>query len=433
MKWLKISIVIIIIIITVITGILIFKLKNEVPDVTPEIERDIGEISVKPEVVENYMYFTADECSNKILSYIYDGNAEAVYNLLDVDYINESKITQNNIFDILQLSNIGNYKTSKMYSVNGERYSKYYLRIATSKGYKYLNINLDKNSSVFNFRVLDENEFKIALNSNVSINDESIEKNMYNSIPKNTVTTEGIIEKYFIDFINTAIELPEEAYELLDERYKNARFENVDEFKEYLNENTTIQEIYTYENTNVLDYESYDEYAEAVKRVKLEKYSEEKNDDYIQYIYEDTKGNNYIFYVTSMMQYSVILDTYSIDIDEFTNKYNNSSNQEKVILNLNKIESALNNKDYRYIYNNVLASSFKTNNFSTLESFEDYARNNFPSNCKFEYIEFDNETGAYYTYKVRITDKMNKAFSPVEKTFIIQLGEGTDFKVSFNK
>jgi len=103
------------------------------------------------------------------------------------------------------------------------------------------------------------------------------------------------------------------------------------------------------------------------------------------------------------MKYEVILDTYTIDIPEFVTKYNASTPQEKVILNLNKFMLALNDKDYKTAYN-MLAPSFRTNNFSTLAEFEEYAKTYLFENNKFEYTKFGNEAGTYYTYEVRITD-----------------------------
>ena len=145
----------------------------------------------------------------------------------------------------------------------------------------------------------------------------------------------------------------------------------------------------------------------------------------------DRNNKSYIFKVTTPMKYSLILDTYTIDIQEFTTKYSETNDKGKVILNINKFMLALNDKDYKYAYS-ILASSFKKNNFPTLESFEKYAKTNFFEQNKFDYIEFGDESGTYYTYKVNITDGTGKNNKLITKTFIMKLDEGTKFETSFN-
>lgn len=51
------------------------------------------------------------------------------------------------------------------------------------------------------------------------------------------------------------------------------------------------------------------------------------------------------------MNFTVILDTYTIDLPEFTEKYTKASDEEKVLLNIQKGFTAINDKDYRYVYN----------------------------------------------------------------------------------
>ena len=115
----------------------------------------------------------------------------------------------------------------------------------------------------------------------------------------------------------------------------------------------------------------------------------------------------------------------------FIANYEKSSTEEKVGLDINKFMLALNDKDYKYLYS-ILADSFKENNFKTYEEFENYAKTNFFEENTFGYLEFGNEGGTYYTYKVKISDATQKNDKTIEKTFIVLLGEGTDFKISFN-
>ena len=129
------------------------------------------------------------------------------------------------------------------------------------------------------------------------------------------------------------------------------------------------------------------------------------------------------------MEYTLILDTYTIDLPEFLEKYNNSTDQQKVALNIDKFMQAINAKDYKYAYN-CLADSFKNNYFKTQEEFENYAKENFYSSNNVEYNEFDTQ-GDVYTYSVILTDK--ETSEQKNKTFIVKLEEGTEFVLSFNR
>ena len=119
-----------------------------------------------------------------------------------------------------------------------------------------------------------------------------------------------------------------------------------------------------------------------------------------------------------------MLDTYTIDIEEFIEKYESVNEKEKVILNIQKFINSINDNNYNYAYN-CLADSFKNNYFSNVEDFKNYIENNFGNNIDISYIEFDTVAEKYYTYRVNISNR-------IQKTFIVQLGEGTDFKLSFD-
>lgn len=287
-------------------------------------------------------------------------------------------------------------------------------------GYIYFNINFDISNSTFDFQMLNKQEFTELINSEIPIYTKKIEKNNYNAVPYTHLSDESVIEKYFLDYIRSAVDFPEVAYNNLDETYKNARFGSLDEFKKYVSNNSELKDIYESKFTNFLDYESYIDYWTSIKHVGIKSYNKEKFDDYTRYICIDSYDNYYIFYVTSMMQYTLILDTYTIDLSEFTEKYNTANNQEKVILNLNKINLSLNSGDYKYVYSK-LADSYKNNTFPTLSSFETYARVTFYTKNQFEYITYEAEGETYYTYEVEITDKTQQNSDIINKTFIMQL------------
>ena len=96
-----------------------------------------------------------------------------------------------------------------------------------------------------------------------------------------------------------------------------------------------------YKTKRFANYEEFDNYAQRNARESLEmqltSYQITNRGDYTQYTCVDQNNNYYIFYVTGIMQYTVILDTYTLDLPEFVEQYNNANDAEKVIMNIQKV------------------------------------------------------------------------------------------------
>ena len=174
----------------------------------------------------------------------------------------------------------------------------------------------------------------------------------------------------------------------------------------------------------------------------IEKYKINDKENEKEYICIDQYGNYYIFKDNGVMNYTVKLDTYTIDTEDFNNKYDNGSDQLKVGMNLEKIFQALNRKDYEYIYEK-LDSTFKQNNFSTLNDFEQYAKENFYDINKIEYGKFQEKSGVYI-YEILISDaqeivsndeeKNDEQISEnkIQRNFVVKLEDNKDFIFAFN-
>ena len=107
-----------------------------------------------------------------------------------------------------------------------------------------------------------------------------------------TFLTDNDMSKiYFNDFISTVISNPEESYLLLDEEYRNLKYPTYSSY--------------------------YNEYASNVtidKRVK--KYYKDSVGKYIIFGVYDESDNLYIFKTNGVMQYSVYLDDYTVEIGD---------------------------------------------------------------------------------------------------------------------
>lgn len=232
------------------------------------------------------------------------------------------------------------------------------------------------------------------------------EKYECNEFELNITSTENLIKTYFYNYKKSMFNYPEEAYNKLDQEYKEKKFGNIDNFKKYISDN-------------------FDE----LKKSFIQEYKIIKENDYTEYIFKDDKDNYYIFRETSIMQYEVMLDNYTIESNEFIKKYNDTTQEGKTLLNIDKLFKSINNKDYTFAYN-LLSSNFKNNYFVTQESFEKYIKSTFYNKNEIEYVNFS-EVSGLYQYEVIVKNKEDSTQS-ITKTFIIKLNEGTDFELSFN-
>lgn len=347
-------------------------------------------------------------------------NAEMVYNMLDDEYKKAEGITEANIVEKTEKSTNSTVNVDNMQKVSSETGISAYIAKGTLRD--------KKTNQITNFQVIvrmdvTNETFSILPNTYVSKNysnikdAKSVEKlliapikaNQNNKYTFRTVAEDVYAIDLFDNFKEELAYNQETMYNNLDEEYKKAKFASLWEFQNY------VQNRY-----------------KDVETLRAASFSKSKKENYTQYIYIDTNGDYYIFKETAPMKYTAILDTYTIDIPEFTKKYEESKAQEKVILNINKFMQSINDKDYKYAYS-ILADTFKQSNFRTQAEFENYIKTNWFENNKFDYEKFGDEANTYYTYQVRITDKTGTNNKQITKTFIVLLEKGTDFKLSFNK
>lgn len=262
------------------------------------------------------------------------------------------------------------------------------------------NSNSNKNQVNQEFIVNPENNKPIENKSTI------IEENEFNTFSIKGVTEQKLAELLLADYKKNMLDYPQDAYNLLDETYKNKRFGNLENYKEYINKNRKILE-----------------------GIKLNKFLVDENKEYIQYVCLDQYDNYYIFRVLDNVSYTLLLDTHTINIPEFTKKYYSSDTQVKVGMNVEKFFDAINTKDYSYAYN-VLAESFKGNFYKTQQEFENYIKT---SLFEFNEVSYDKfaDRGNTYIYEITVKDKVNETDTK-KMTIIMQLKENTDFVMSFN-
>lgn len=236
---------------------------------------------------------------------------------------------------------------------------------------------------------------------------EEIEKYDYNQYVTKVIGDQDMVNIYFNDYRYYLIYHTEEAYNLLNEEYREKKFGNLETFQAYVNQNM-----------------------DQIFNSSVDSFTVSNWDDGKQYVITDKDGKYYIFQESVVMDYSVILDTYTIDLPEFIEEYNNSTEEEKVLLNLQKVFEAINQQDYAYVYEK-LDETFKANNFATLEEFTNYVQENFFSQNSVSASNPESQ-GNIYLYEITISDATGENTNTITKTFVMQLQEGTDFVMSFS-
>lgn len=443
MKKIKILIICIcIIIIILLTSILLLinQASKDLPDESPYQEIEYTEVEELQNVKVRNNYYIVKNCVNKFYSYymtVFDlpegfyntddtklieeaqkQNAEAIYEMLDEVYIEYKQITKENILDKLDDIKTSTINITNMY-VSEKKDNKYVYIVkgelnnnTTSETKNFvIMVKVDAINRTFSIIPQDYVEEKF---SNIKLGDiidiqmqEEIAKNTNNTYVFNAVSDEEYIKDLFIIYKIQTLYNYSFAYEHLNEEYKNKKFSTFTDFEEYMNSKK-------------------DEY----KKMQLDKYKKTTTDSYTQYVCIDQNGKYYIFRETAPMNYTAILDTYTIDLPEFVEEYESATDENKVLLNIQKCFDAINDKDYKYVYNK-LDDTFKANNFATLAEFEKYMQENtFDSNK----IASSNGKlqGDIYMYNITIKDKTEKDTNTITKTFVMQLKEGTDFVMSFS-
>ncbi len=440
MKIKKIIIILIVILLilgTVLAILLISKKNTEYgsvnvqADLSDIINQQITEVTdinnyyiVKNYINRYYLYLTKTSNENVITAEPITTeeqesiNKQAVYSMLDTTYINSTSLTVDNIFNNIEQIDESTVIIDKMYFAPMTTNMSIYLvsgktiAEATSeeKEFKII-VKMDMANKTLSLilgemaeEIFDTNRLGDTLNIDT---ETTIEPNDYNQYEYNNISTDEYITDMFNEYKTYLISYREEAYSRLDNEYSSKKFANFEEFNEFV--------------------------AHKIKSIviaKADKVRTTQYGNYTQYIINDQYGNSYIFRENAVMDFDVILDVYTVEIPELTEQYNNSTDAEKVLMNIQKVFYAINDGDYNYVYNK-LDNTFKQNNFPTLESFETYMKSNFYENNSIGYSNY-RTSGNLHIYDISITDADNEESTTVTKNFIMQLLDGTDFVMSFN-
>ena len=434
-KKLLIVIICILIILTIIISIIVSNMKKEqerieeVKNQNPTLSTTLDLKKVNSEAE----FFTVQECINKYFEAVNNKEAEIVYNLLNSDYKNKENLTNSNVLqNTYQLKNgFEKFMVKKVYNreiTYDQEYQYYIYGELLGDNYKtietiYIIANLDFTNMTFNISYPEKVDITsdeylsiiddlLSDNTNEFVNvsgdsKEGIKSNSYNNFTMSINEPKEALNYYLENYVTMAVYYPEVAYNLLDSQYREERFENLQNYKKYILDNENILLNFT-----------------------INEYNISEKDGYTQYTIIDTFENYYIFKVTDIMEYSLILDIYTVDLEEIGSKYDKFSVQEKVSINIQKITAAINDKNYKYIYSK-LDDSFKNNNYKSLQEFENYMSSKFFGKLQVSFKDFASE-GETYIYNIILRGTTASNNDEINMQIIMRLKENRDFLMSFS-
>lgn len=356
-------------------------------------------------------FYTIENCVQRYFDAIPNKNSTELFAMLNKDYINSKEITQENVlehvhslvapsnFTALEMNVIEGVNT-EIYIVRGTILSEEQAGIGNDV---FLIVDLGRYSHTFSITPL------IGYNNinqvNITNKDIEIEKNDYNSFSYYKIKDEDLIRKYISNYKINVIYNTRQSYYLLDKEYREKRFKNIEEYEKYINDNI-----------------------DTIKASILNRYKVTKEDDIMIYDYIDNNENHYIIRETAIMQYSILLDDYTVLTQKEIDEYNKLNDAEKATYNARKFVKMINSRDYEKAYN-ILDKTFRNNNFKDLESFKKYILEN---TYKFNDIVInDNDAYGYNVLECNLINVNNREERKF-MTIVIDLLEDNKFTMSFS-
>ena len=356
---------------------------------------------VLKKVTNNYEYVCVKKCIDKYHEAIKKAledkleNISEIYGLLDEQYIEFKEITKINIkeqilydkflFVIDEINKKEELDTNIEYLVTGSLINETTKEVTD---YQYL-IRMDFANNVYSVILDDFIKSKNVSSEEFVIENKKIENNPYNHFTIENINDNKIAIILYRDFKTRVLYSIDSACKKINQEYYQKRFDNQEELEDYLKKNEeafSLSEIFSY---------------------KVKEYNNNKI-----YFISDNDNNIYVFEVPDLTNYTIMLDDYTTDIDEKiqakqNNDYRLNSDKEKINRYINRMEQALKEKNYNYLYNN-LNEEFKNNNYKSKEKLQKYLEDNLYSETDLILKNYNNlvKENDVYVVEAYVKDKM---------------------------
>lgn len=332
---------------------------------------------------------------------------------LEIEYVSQQLNDPTKFFSVENYikNNIDeNFVAKDMNILDEERITSYAVKgnIEESGEDIYLIFRVDNDNMTYSIERVDNvkelKEINLEDDNVTEIRDEG-----NNTFEYTTVNSEEMCRRYLEDFTQKELNQPQEAYNLIDEEYKSIRFPTFEDYQEYI-----------------------EEYQDIFSNAVLAKYNSEIKDGYTEYTLVDNYDTSYTVKAKGVWDYTIRLDNYTIKIDTYEENYNKLSEEQKIQSNVYIFLQMINTRDYKHAYE-LLDETFRNNNFDTLDTFKEYVKNNFFNyNLNTTTDVKINKEGNTYIYETIIRSGSGRAAEDKKLTVIMQLEEGTDFRMSFS-
>lgn len=261
--------------------------ETEAQDTLVEINSNINKET------NDYKFFAVDDLINDFMIYINTENQEAVNALIDSSYSQE--------YNVQNISGtIDRFYSQEMYKQDSITNSIYYVRgiveLVNSQneinvGNNYFKVYVDNNNLTASIVFLTEQEYENAIEANSNeIEEKTIEQNEYNKFEEKMLTEWDLSERYIEDYELKLKYNIEEAYNLLDEDYRNKKFNNnIQEFENYIEQNKEI-----------------------LYNISIYNCTTQIEENYIQYNVEDANNNIFVIKRTNALEYKILLDNVTV-------------------------------------------------------------------------------------------------------------------------
>ena len=271
---------------------------------------------------------------------------------------------------------------------------------------EYFIVNVDYSNNTFSIQQLGEKEYEKYNKSNDT--EKNINNNGNNVFYNSNIDVQKISVEYLNLYKFLTLADPQITFNMMTEEYRNKRFGTLDNYKQYIKDNY-----------------------EEIVGIYANKYLTNNTEQTIQYVIKDQYENLYIFDVESTMDYTIKLDTYTLDEEKFKTTYNSSDEAQRVQMNIDKFFDMINRQDYRTPYK-CLDNTFKKKNFNNEKLFENYVKSKLFKYNKYSVKELKSVGSNTYACRMNISDKTTEDGASVQMTVIMKLLEGTDFTMSFS-
>lgn len=380
-------------------------------------EITVDYVNTLSNIKSSYEYYNVKYCAetyqsavNDILENNTQENRTKIYSILSDEYIKSENISDSNIY-----SKYKQYRTSDIYideilstalsnNVTAYLVKGKIVEEGLKQSYKLI-IELDMSNNTF---LVYPNDYagKVTGDTLNITPVTEIKANDYNKYTNQSSKYKSVSQLYYEKMRTDLLYDPDYLYGMLDEEYKQKRFDSKEKFDTYV---SSIR-------NKMVDAE-------------ITQYVRDYYDGYTEYTCIDSVNNHYIFKETSPMKYTVMLDDYTIETDYFKTQYAQASNESKAVTDADKFMKMINSKDYETAYN-LLDATYKANTFPTLSSYIQSMEASFYENNFYEMKDIS-EQGSYYIVTIEIKDRVSASANNKTIKVIIGLKEGTNFAMSF--